>query len=380
MIRQTDIPKVQPGESISRALMDQLVEGANTARQASASNGLTVTKVGGSFIVGDARLPKISDQDCLVEIQPNTAIGAGGGMYYGKLFLQPFTTIYQDERTQTASNGQTAGLSPAPDPDYIDCFVVNLRELDTLRPSDKTGAVGPGSNGTNLILSRMVVKGRQIGIQTVGGTFGPRDALAYGARPQTLPLIAVEVDVLWQPVRVNISSLASTGEQYIGAIAINDYYGTTSSIHPSSFFTSGPNSQAYVINRAAPSPYGHVIPTGATVTGIVVGQISNTRAPIVAVEVGYGTATISSHNGTGPTEWNPYILTMPGGDTAQGYNGLESVAGSPGSLGVNVSSSNGTVNGGTCVVQPLGTSPKPIPITWDSVNLRWAFAISNSAQ
>lgn len=88
-------------------------------------------------------------------------------------------------------------------------------------------------------------------------------------------------------------------------------------------------------------------------------------------------ATITGHNGTGPTSWNPYTANLSIGGTANIYNGFEPCAGTPGPLGVNVGA-NGTVNGGSCVVQPIGNAT--VLATWDVANSRWAFSAPNSAQ
>lgn len=91
-------------------------------------------------------------------------------------------------------------------------------------------------------------------------------------------------------------------------------------------------------------------------------------------------ATITAHTGSGPVTWNPYTATsLDGTQTYSIYNGFEPCNGSPGPLGVNVSASDGTVNGGSCVVQPIGVGAI-VQITWDAHNSRWAFAQPNSAQ
>ena len=89
-------------------------------------------------------------------------------------------------------------------------------------------------------------------------------------------------------------------------------------------------------------------------------------------------ATINGYNGTGPCSWNPYLITLFASSSTTAYNGMEPVNGSPGSLGVNVGT-NGSVNGGTCFVQPIGAGAVVITV-WDTVNGRWTFSTANSAQ
>lgn len=78
-----------------------------------------------------------------------------------------------------------------------------------------------------------------------------------------------------------------------------------------------------------------------------------------------------------------YTVTYPDGSTASAYNAFEwngttpgMIAGSPGSLGINVATT-GTVTGTSCVVKPIGNGGF-IPVY--TVNGRLTFAAPNSAQ
>jgi hypothetical protein len=87
---------------------------------------------------------------------------------------------------------------------------------------------------------------------------------------------------------------------------------------------------------------------------------------------------ITSYAGSGPVNWT-YTVTDIQGHTYTAYNALEPCNGSPGPLGVNVGS-DGTVNGGSCYVQPIGPSAGYVPMWWDGDASKWWFAIPNSAQ
>lgn len=73
-----------------------------------------------------------------------------------------------------------------------------------------------------------------------------------------------------------------------------------------------------------------------------------------------------------------YTVQDSAGNSFTAVNAMEPCGGSPGPLGVNVSSSNGTIGSGTCVIKPLGPTTAYFPIWWDSVNSRWTFALPNS--
>lgn len=110
--------------------------------------------------------------------------------------------------------------------------------------------------------------------------------------------------------------------------------------------------------------------------------------PVIFVEIGMafplmtgGSITGHTAGGNGTVSWL-YQAILLDGSTTNCYNALEPVSGTPGSLGVNISASNGTVNGGTCVVQPIGNTPSGGMQTfaYDPVNSRWTFSLPNSAQ
>lgn len=86
---------------------------------------------------------------------------------------------------------------------------------------------------------------------------------------------------------------------------------------------------------------------------------------------------LSVASGSTPGPW-AYIGQTPSGSNITLMNTMEPCDGSPGSLGVNVAS-NGTVNGGTCVVQSLGPNENFIPYYTDSNGTNWV-TVPNSAQ
>jgi len=94
---------------------------------------------------------------------------------------------------------------------------------------------------------------------------------------------------------------------------------------------------------------------------------------------------ITAHTGSGALNWNPYTaVSVLDGTSYSIYNGFEdngssatALQGTPGSLGVTVAS-DGTVNSGSCKVQPIGSAM--VMIVWDAKNARWAFSQANSAQ
>lgn len=97
-------------------------------------------------------------------------------------------------------------------------------------------------------------------------------------------------------------------------------------------------------------------------------------------------AKITAHSTTTAINFCPYTVQPLGSTTTlSAYNGFEQngttanlLSGSPGSLGVNIAT-DGTVNSGSCVVQPIGNGGV-VFISWDQVNSRWVFSVPNSAQ
>ena len=89
---------------------------------------------------------------------------------------------------------------------------------------------------------------------------------------------------------------------------------------------------------------------------------------------------ITGYTGAGPTSWGPYQTTLMDGETdgPDIWNGFEPCAGSPGTLGVNISADDGTVNGTDCVVQPIGNAT--VLALCDPLSGRWWFSAPNSAQ
>lgn len=119
------------------------------------------------------------------------------------------------------------------------------------------------------------------------------------------------------------------------------------------------------------------VETGRIVLMKAIGDGTNTNFSFSFV--GPMLATITAHTGSaGTTGFNPYtVSTVLGSVTITGVtNGFEPFNGSPGTLGVNVNSS-GVVNGGSCVVQPIGNAAI-VSLTWNGSN--WTFAQPNSAQ
>ena len=135
--------------------------------------------------------------------------------------------------------------------------------------------------------------------------------------------------------------------------------------------------------------------TGSPITqrrmcvGRRIGVMTSTGLPakyapiqLVAIEVSElaTCGTITGHGGSGPVEWNPYTVTLSGSRTVTAYNVPElsgAIAGSPGSLGVNVGTS-GTLTGSSCVMKAIGNGP--VLLTWDAAGTRWVFDRANSAQ
>jgi len=148
-----------------------------------------------------------------------------------------------------------------------------------------------------------------------------------------------------------------------------------------------------VLNLAENGQSGHAMAADFTVVGHFIGWLPISPAlttpvlmPVFAFSINAPLLfRITAHTGSGAINWNPYTATMIGGGAGFSlYNGFEdngssatAIQGSPGSLGVNVAS-DGSVNGGSCHVQPIGAAM--VMAVWDGANHRWTFSCPNSAE
>ena len=106
--------------------------------------------------------------------------------------------------------------------------------------------------------------------------------------------------------------------------------------------------------------------------------------PILKTSAAAGTScipgTITANSAATATSWN-YTCSGYGGTPVYAVcrNGCEPCNGTPGKLGVNVGT-NGTVNGGACVVQPIGVGCEVLLWPDPTVSGGFMFSVPNSAQ
>ena len=122
MIRQTPIPKAMPGEPISRALMDQLIAGANTGRIIS-GDGVDVTSIGGVIGVSNPTVPNPNVNVFVLVKGGGGSLSGIGGLYDGVIFHQNAFTV-----STSTSNSVTSAPTPWPG-GVVDCVVVNVGEF-----------------------------------------------------------------------------------------------------------------------------------------------------------------------------------------------------------------------------------------------------------
>ncbi len=381
--RQTDIPHVEPGDSLSQSLINQVINAANNNRLVS-GEGIDATQIGNMLGLKPSGIRPNSDADILVRVKgignqkiaqtdaPVVTFSSTyaswqlqGGLYYGSAYLQPFIKAHP---TETSRGIGTSCLQPIPLPNAIDCVILNLAEMDTRTDPITAANVSLSTNGgTNLIMQDIVAVGRQVGV--------------YGSG---IPLIAVNIPV-YVPVTFTISGTESTGGQYSGILKSP---GTTAQSGTRAEHDAFNYRQLNLLIVNLSEPSGHSIGTNTVLTGFMTSQaaIQDSYRPIVymnsnpSITLGRITGVLSTTNST---TW-VYQATFTTGSTASAYNAFEwngtnpsMIQGSPGSLGVPVAS-NGSVNGGTCFVHPLGVTGW-LSMYPDPNNAQWTFSAPNSA-
>lgn len=119
-ISQTPIPNVRPDEPITPALFNQIIRGANNARQVTGSEGIDVTNIAGMLGLSLSGAPVSKNRSVMVYV--DTTITYGPGMYAGRIFFQDAVL----GNTKTASGGvPTVHEQPNPIPNQQTCVVIN---------------------------------------------------------------------------------------------------------------------------------------------------------------------------------------------------------------------------------------------------------------
>jgi len=172
--RQTDIPRVSPGDPLSASLVNQMVKGASRNRVVTGDD-LSVSMIGNTLGIADERTAPNSDRGVLVEVQPYSASdGFDTGFYRGRIY-------YQANLGLKIKAGTSPSLNPSPDKNT--CIVLNLGEIA----------------GGSQITSAFTTIGRSIGF-TYGGS----------------PLVAVtgNLSVGFKPVLVKANGTDGTNTTY----------------------------------------------------------------------------------------------------------------------------------------------------------------------
>lgn len=119
-ISQTPIPNVRPDEPITPALFNQIIRGANNARQVTGSEGIDVTNIAGMLGLSLSGAPVNQNRSVMVYV--DTTITYGPGMYAGRIFFQ--NSILGNTKTATGSV-PPVHEPPAPIPNQQTCVVIN---------------------------------------------------------------------------------------------------------------------------------------------------------------------------------------------------------------------------------------------------------------
>ncbi len=128
--RGTNIPPVNPGETVSGSLINQVIKGADNVRQVSAGKGIKASMLNNGLNVGLTGGSKPTQVP--VQIDPygkssgttsadTSLTQLDGGFYYARSYMQP-QQIYKVISAPTQQK-------VLPDPSAINCVVINYSEF-----------------------------------------------------------------------------------------------------------------------------------------------------------------------------------------------------------------------------------------------------------
>lgn len=270
MIRQSDIPPVQAGEAIGRALVNQLADAANGARVITGDETASVQMVGNVVGIG-ANLPAMNgDRDTLVRLRIRASSSKtprlGPGLYYGSIFHQPTMRIKTDEADTTAL------AIERPTPNFTTCVLLNLAE---------TGTKG------HAIASEMDVVARFVGWTVPTG------------KGDSLPILAFRA--VMEPFRARITAVSGTFPAW--SYTCQRITGYDSSLTGAARWVTDGVDIAGVLNRAEFAPasgYPYIYGNGSNITDSS-GTVDSGACVIIPIGVGAVVDVTTNKDTTGGT-------------------------------------------------------------------------------